>query len=73
MSYYFFHSRHGRRKRSKVILIDKFDYYYGILGIHIGKDIKVVELSHVESNFVMNCYVFFKIFIYLIASVENSN
>ena len=43
------------------------------MGIDVGKDIKVVELSYIESNFVTNCYVFFEIFIFFIVSVDLDN
>ena len=39
----------------------------------MGKDIKFVDLSYVESKYVMNCYVFIEIFKFFIASVENFN
>ena len=48
MFYEFFRGRHGKRKRRKVILIDKFNYHQIILGIDMGKQIKVVELSGME-------------------------
>ena len=36
----------------------------------MGKGIKFVDLSYVESKYVMNCYVFISIFEFFIVGVE---